>query len=52
MAALKVKENRLYYRGRLFIPNLKNLQQQLIQIAHNFRLSGYLGKGGTYKLLN
>jgi len=25
MAALEVKENRLYYRGRLFIPNLENL---------------------------
>ena len=25
IAALEVKENRLYYRGRLFIPNLKNL---------------------------
>ena len=25
MAALKIKENRLYYRGRLFIPNLKKL---------------------------
>ena len=24
-AALKVKKNRLYYRGRLFIPNLENL---------------------------
>jgi hypothetical protein len=30
IAALKVKKNRLYYKGRLFIPNLKNLQQQLI----------------------
>jgi len=30
IAALKVKENRLYYRGRLFIPNLENLQRQLI----------------------
>ena len=27
MAALKVKKNRLYYRGCLFIPNLENLQQ-------------------------
>ena len=26
MAALKVKENKLYYRGRLFIPNLENLK--------------------------
>jgi len=25
MAALEVKENRLYYRGRLFIPNFENL---------------------------
>jgi len=25
IAALEVKENRLYYRGRLFIPNLENL---------------------------
>ena len=25
IAALKVRENRLYYRGRLFIPNSKNL---------------------------
>jgi len=25
MAALEVKENRLYYRGRLFIPNLEDL---------------------------
>ena len=30
MAALEVKENRLYYKSRLFIPNLENLQQQLI----------------------
>ena len=52
MAALKVKENKLYYRGRLFIPNSENLQQQLIQIAHNFWLSGHLGKGGTYKLFS
>ena len=27
MAALEVKENKLYYKGRLFIPNLENLQQ-------------------------
>jgi hypothetical protein len=52
MAALKVKENRLYYRGRLFIPNLKNLQWQLIQMAYNLRSSGHLGKGGTYKLFS
>ena len=52
MAALEVKENRLYYKGRLFIPNLENLQRQLIQMAYDLRLSGYLGKGGTYKLLN
>jgi len=25
IAALDVKENRLYYRGRLFIPNLEDL---------------------------
>ena len=25
ITAVKVKENRLYYRGRLFIPNLENL---------------------------
>ena len=25
IAALKVRENRLYYRGYLFIPNLKDL---------------------------
>ena len=25
MAALEIKENRLYYKGYLFIPNLKNL---------------------------
>jgi len=30
IAALKIKENRLYYKGHLFIPNLENLQQQLI----------------------
>ena len=30
MAAVEVKENRLYYRSRLFIPNLENLQRQLI----------------------
>ena len=30
MAALEIKKNRLYYKGRLFIPKLKNLQQQLI----------------------
>jgi len=30
ITALKVKENRLYYKGRLFIPNSENLQQQLI----------------------
>ena len=30
IAALKIKENRLYYKSHLFIPNLKNLQQQLI----------------------
>ena len=30
IAALKVRENKLYYRGRLFVPNLKNLQRQLI----------------------
>ena len=24
MAALKIKENKLYYRGHLFIPNLEN----------------------------
>ena len=30
MAVLEIKKNRLYYKGRLFIPNLKNLQQQLI----------------------
>jgi len=35
MAALKVKENMLYYRGRLFVPNLENLQRQLIQMAYN-----------------
>jgi hypothetical protein len=52
MAALKVKKNRFYYRGRLFILNSENLQQQLIQMAHDFRLSGHLGKGGTYKLLS
>jgi len=27
IAALEVKENRLYYRGRLFIPNSENLQR-------------------------
>jgi hypothetical protein len=52
MAALKVKENRLYYKGHLFIPNLKNLQWQLIQMAYDLWSSGYLSKGGTYKLLN
>ena len=35
MAALEIKKNRLYYRGRLFIPNLENLQWQLIQMAHD-----------------
>jgi hypothetical protein len=25
ITALKRKENRLYYKGRLFIPNLENL---------------------------
>ena len=25
MAALEIKENRLYYKGCLFIPNLENL---------------------------
>ena len=30
MAVLNIKENRLYYKGRLFIPNLENLQRQLI----------------------
>ena len=52
MAALKVKENRLYYKGHLFIPNSENLQQQLIQMAHNLQSSGHLGKEGTYKLFS
>ena len=52
MAALEVKENKLYYRGRLFVPNLEDLQWQLIQMAHDLWLSGHLGRGGTYKLLS
>ena len=52
MAALEIKENRLYYRGRLFIPKSENLQQQLIQMAHNLQSSGHSGKKGTYKLLS
>jgi len=30
IVALEVKENRLYYRGCLFVPNLEDLQRQLI----------------------
>ncbi len=52
IAALKVKENRLYYRGRLFVPNSKDLQRQLIQMAYNLQLSGYLSRRGTYKLFS
>src|SRR6266576_5603538 len=52
IAALEVKENRFYYRGRLFVPNLEDLQRQLIQIAHDLRSSGHLGRGGTYELLS
>ena len=52
ITALEIKENKLYYRGRLFIPNLENLQQQLIQMAYNLQLSGHLGKGGIYELFS
>ena len=49
MAALEVKKNRLYYRGHLFILNSENLQQQLIQMAHNFQSSGHPGRREIYK---
>lgn len=47
----EVRENRLYYKGRLWIPDDSVLRLLVIEGYHNTPLCGHGRKSKTYELL-
>lgn len=48
----ELKDDRLYYRGRMYIPDSENLRLHLITKAHSYPSGGHGGKSCNFELLS
>lgn len=51
-AECKNRAGRFYYRGRLYIPDSKQLKAELLRRCHDASIAGNRGRARTYDLLS
>ena len=46
------KDGYVYHKGKLYVPNVKELRQDVVKTCHNSVTTGHPGKNGTLELVS
>ena len=51
LAECEVRDNRLYYRGSLVVPNSDPLRYRILELTHDAAIAGHPGRTKTYDIV-